>query len=141
MFVLCPHCQFLVAVDPGSGLPPARCPRCDGNVVAEPGASVDNDPPPASLQDPADVAPEVVAPSDDQLLEQSGEETPLAASGDATAGVPADAVDAAEAAEAAADDGLPAGIVPALAARPRKLAPSFVRAQATSGHPSTVRNR
>src|SRR4249919_1804842 len=126
MFVLCPHCQFLVAVDPGSGLPPARCPRCDGNVVAEPGASVDHEPAPATLQNPADVAPEVVAPSDDQLLEQSAEEAPVAASGDATAGVP---VDAAEAAEAAADDGLPAGIVPALAARPRKLAPSFVRAQ------------
>lgn len=35
MFVLCPHCQFLVAVDPVSGHPPAHCPRCDG-VIAPP---------------------------------------------------------------------------------------------------------
>ncbi len=28
MFILCPHCQFLVAVDPVSGLPPEHCPRC-----------------------------------------------------------------------------------------------------------------
>jgi hypothetical protein len=35
MFVLCPHCQFLVAVDPVSGQPPAHCPRCDG-VIAPP---------------------------------------------------------------------------------------------------------
>lgn len=28
MFVLCPHCQFLVALDPVSDLPPDRCPRC-----------------------------------------------------------------------------------------------------------------
>jgi hypothetical protein len=29
MFVLCPHCQFLVALNPASGQPPKRCPRCD----------------------------------------------------------------------------------------------------------------
>jgi hypothetical protein len=34
MFVLCPHCQFLVAVDPASGLPPAHCPRCKGALQA-----------------------------------------------------------------------------------------------------------
>ncbi len=28
MFVLCPHCQFLVALDPVSSLPPELCPRC-----------------------------------------------------------------------------------------------------------------
>jgi hypothetical protein len=28
MFVLCPHCQFLVTVDPRSGRPPAVCPSC-----------------------------------------------------------------------------------------------------------------
>ncbi|WP_341480470.1 DUF3426 domain-containing protein [Cognatiluteimonas telluris] len=33
MFVLCPHCQFLVTVDRGSGAPPARCPRCRGLVA------------------------------------------------------------------------------------------------------------
>jgi hypothetical protein len=35
MFVLCPHCQFLVAVNPATGLPPPRCPRCDGVVVVQ----------------------------------------------------------------------------------------------------------
>ena len=29
MFVLCPHCHFLVGLDPRTGVPPARCPRCD----------------------------------------------------------------------------------------------------------------
>ena len=28
MFVLCPHCQFLVALEPASGQVPACCPRC-----------------------------------------------------------------------------------------------------------------
>ncbi len=28
MFVLCPHCQFLVTTDPVSGQPPTLCPRC-----------------------------------------------------------------------------------------------------------------
>lgn len=34
MFVLCPHCQFLVALL-ANGLPPARCPRCDGSLQPE----------------------------------------------------------------------------------------------------------
>jgi hypothetical protein len=34
MFVLCPHCQFLVALDPATGEPPPRCPRCEGAVQA-----------------------------------------------------------------------------------------------------------
>jgi hypothetical protein len=29
MFVLCPHCHFLVGLDPRTGAPPARCPKCD----------------------------------------------------------------------------------------------------------------
>jgi hypothetical protein len=29
MFVLCPHCQFLVALDSVSGQPPLCCPRCE----------------------------------------------------------------------------------------------------------------
>ncbi len=28
MFVLCPHCQFLVALEPATGQPPEQCPRC-----------------------------------------------------------------------------------------------------------------
>lgn len=34
MFVLCPHCHFLVGVDPRTGKPPTHCPKC-GNVVIE----------------------------------------------------------------------------------------------------------
>ena len=37
MFILCPHCQFLVAIDPASGLPPAQCPRC-GKALVQPAA-------------------------------------------------------------------------------------------------------
>lgn len=32
MFVLCPHCQFLVALDPASGQPPTHCPRCHNGL-------------------------------------------------------------------------------------------------------------
>ena len=35
MFVLCPHCHFLVGIDPRTGRPPANCPKC-GGVVVEP---------------------------------------------------------------------------------------------------------
>ena len=38
MFILCPHCQFLVAIDPASGLPPAQCPRC-GKALVHPAAN------------------------------------------------------------------------------------------------------
>jgi len=30
MFVLCPHCQFLVTVDPRTGRAPTACPKCGG---------------------------------------------------------------------------------------------------------------
>lgn len=126
MFVLCPHCQFLVAVDPGSGLPPARCPRCDGSVVAEPGAPVDHTPAFAVDQEATDVAPDIVS-SDGRLPAPTGEQTPAAAP----------VADPAEGAGAEA----PADIVPAPAAKPRKLAPSFVRTQATQGTPATARIR
>ena len=33
MFVLCPHCHFLVGIDPRTGKPPAHCPKCGGLVV------------------------------------------------------------------------------------------------------------
>ena len=33
MFVLCPHCHFLVGMDPRTGGPPAACPKCGGSVV------------------------------------------------------------------------------------------------------------
>lgn len=41
MFVLCPHCQFLVALDPVSGQPPLRCPRCQDLLQAAPVDTVD----------------------------------------------------------------------------------------------------
>jgi hypothetical protein len=33
MFVLCPHCHFLVGIDPRTGKPPPACPKCGGSVV------------------------------------------------------------------------------------------------------------
>ena len=39
MFVLCPHCHFLVGMDPRSGGPPAACPKCGGTVVEPVAAS------------------------------------------------------------------------------------------------------
>ncbi len=35
MFVLCPHCQFLVTVDPRSGRPPEVCPNCGKPLDAQ----------------------------------------------------------------------------------------------------------
>jgi Protein of unknown function (DUF3426) len=52
MFVLCPHCQFLVAVDPATGQPPEHCPRCDGALAPSTATPV-----PAMAQDDAAVAP------------------------------------------------------------------------------------
>jgi hypothetical protein len=40
MFVLCPHCEFLVTVDPRSGQPPATCPKC-GKALDVPTAPAD----------------------------------------------------------------------------------------------------
>lgn len=41
MFILCPQCQFLVAMEPATGLPPARCPRCGHALQVEPPATPD----------------------------------------------------------------------------------------------------
>lgn len=38
MFVLCPHCQFLVALDPATGRAPADCPRCGKPLAPTPTA-------------------------------------------------------------------------------------------------------
>ena len=57
MFVLCPHCQFLVAVDARTGLPPAACPKCGGAIVVEapgevtPGHEVSDDALRAALEE------------------------------------------------------------------------------------------
>ncbi len=130
MFVLCPHCQFLVAVDPVSGLPPARCPRCDGGVLVEPAEPVDNAPAP-SEPEAAEVAPAVVASSEADVLAQTVEQASAAAPEEAPDAVPAEA----EGVEA------PADTVPVRAAKPRRLAPSFVRAQAVSVNTATPRYR
>ena len=95
MFVLCPHCQFLVAVDPVSGQPPALCPRCDGVIappqVATPSAS---DEATASIdaEDRADVL---------QMAESPPEAIPLPiASGPVVAPEPVDAVNTVNAIDA-----------------------------------------
>ena len=78
MFVLCPHCQFLVALDPVSGLPPEQCPRCHDALqppipselsppINTPELSpIDQErPPPADDSDPAiDEQANAVAPPD-----------------------------------------------------------------------------
>jgi len=114
MFVLCPHCQFLVAVDPATGLPPMRCPRCDGIVVVQvdtPGAVAAE--PPVEVQVDSGPAPGVAeAERDEPVLEQAA----VAAAPEVTETV--DAPPAETAPEAA-----PAATAPPLA----KSAPSFAR--------------
>lgn len=39
MFTACPHCQFLVAHDPRSGVSPPDCPRCGKALVMKDGAT------------------------------------------------------------------------------------------------------
>lgn len=39
MFVLCPHCQFLVALETATGQPPEECPRCRERLQPLMGAS------------------------------------------------------------------------------------------------------
>ncbi|WP_147653118.1 DUF3426 domain-containing protein [Vulcaniibacterium gelatinicum] len=69
MFVLCPHCQFLVGTDPRTGAPPPQCPKCGGPVQAPlpetpaPAAAMPLDPfatatLPSVAPPPADTPPE-----------------------------------------------------------------------------------
>jgi hypothetical protein len=51
MFVLCPHCHFLVATDPASGQPPLRCARCHELLVPEAEAEMED-----AIQAPAPIA-------------------------------------------------------------------------------------
>ena len=89
MFVLCPHCQFLVAVDARSGLPPAQCPKCGGAIAAEAPAE-------AALAQPVP-APVEAAPSEAQApVESASSETAApGADTEATQQLNADAVIAA----------------------------------------------
>jgi len=114
MFVLCPHCQFLVAVDPATGLPPMRCPRCDGIVVvqADTPAAVSPEPP-IEVQIESGAAPDVAVA---ERVEQASEET----------AVPAGPV-ATETGDAPLADAGP-GAAPAATAAPlARPAPSFAR--------------
>ena len=55
MFVLCPHCHFLVGLDPRTGAPPARCPKCDQPLGDARETAVE-------AETPVDVAPPSNAP-------------------------------------------------------------------------------
>jgi hypothetical protein len=62
MFVLCPHCHFLVATDPASGQPPLRCARCQGLLVPEAEKETETEtatqaPAPDATQDAAKLEP------------------------------------------------------------------------------------
>jgi hypothetical protein len=61
MFVLCPHCQFLVALDVVSGQPPSHCPRC--KELLQPAGPSEHDHP-ATPEDA--VSAQIVAPSTDE---------------------------------------------------------------------------
>jgi hypothetical protein len=62
MFVLCPHCQFLVGLETATGRPPERCPRCNERLLPA-------DPPAARPE--ADVAADAVPapPAVDDAIE------------------------------------------------------------------------
>jgi len=114
MFVLCPHCQFLVAVDQATGLPPTRCPRCDGIVVVQvdtPEAVAAE--PPVEVQADSDPAPGVATAEHD---EPAPEEVATPAAPDMTETVDAPLAEA-------EPETAPAATAPPLA----KPAPSFAR--------------
>jgi hypothetical protein len=74
MFVLCPHCQFLVGVDPRTGRPPVGCPKC-GQPMEAP-ASIEVELVPELVPEVVpDVAPDVVA---EVLVEPAPIESPRA---------------------------------------------------------------
>jgi hypothetical protein len=58
MFVLCPHCQFLVALEPVTGRPPEQCPRCMERL--QPKLEADQPPPPGELNVLVESIPEAV---------------------------------------------------------------------------------
>ena len=136
MFVLCPHCQFLVALDPVTGEPPPRCPRCDGAVppaitqpphsaaVPEDAVSALPNPGMDGLPSPTPAPASAIAPPLDDTADAEGVQ---ALGDDALASLPpADAT--AESPDAVIVEPVPdtASSVPAA---PRKHAPSFVRGE------------
>ena len=152
MFVLCPHCQFLITLDPASGRPPLRCPRCDEwlQVPAEESAPVNAlssthaptpEPAepvaaPATLVEPDSEETAPTEPQDNVAcapsIEQVGpDSTPAVASAAAT---PESNVED----ETTVAEATPLVETPSAA---RKRAPSFVRAEATDAASGVVRGR
>ena len=105
MFVLCPHCQFLVALDPASGRPPARCPRCGEPVQPDAPAAAAAATPAAPDAAPTP-SPPAVMPGDVAVGEAVHVQAPAAAPAEAEAPAAAEADAQAPAeAEAAAPPG------------------------------------
>jgi hypothetical protein len=159
MFVLCPHCQFLVALDPVTGEPPPRCPRCDGAVqpaVAPPHSAAVPEDAPAALPKPDRHAlpPSTPAPPsgsaallDDDIADAEGAgveradvedpDVERAQTSDENAVAPIASADAVR--EAAIVEPAPDG--PPVSTRPRKLAPSFVRGESARSPASRAPRR
>lgn len=109
MFINCPACRALVATDPATDLPPARCPRCNA-VLREPSATADgqlsNSASPDGGQNTdgasgaaPDAAPEVMRDGDSSGVAQAG----LRASAIGTSAAPVDRI---------TGDGMPAAGTP-----------------------------
>jgi hypothetical protein len=136
MFVLCPHCQFLVALDPASGHPPQRCPRCDEPLQpATPPAAVAASAAPVEPEPVAPPAPAAATANDAAIAAPTPTPTPktksrsrskTAASTEATAADPAaattPAAPAAPQPEAGAIAATDAGTIPPTAVVPASVA-------------------
>jgi hypothetical protein len=147
MFVLCPHCQFLVALDSASGQPPLRCPRCEKSLQASAVEAAPADEPSSAQPSGPEPAKPIVesaadASADESERSQSHDDVDPAASAE-----PIDPVSEPAAADVSAmpesdalADSPAAETTPLPEALPatRKRAPSFVRAPA---HETTAATR
>lgn len=136
MFVLCPHCQFLVALDPASGQPPPRCPRCDALLQAQSEGTAS---PPAESPPAQEAGAEATEPAaaqeafDTAQMSSDGDDALKALDDSGIAACPADPdselADARTTATPEANSGsdapLPAGPLDTA----HKYDPSFVRVQ------------
>jgi hypothetical protein len=161
MFVLCPHCQFLVALDPASGHPPQRCPRCDEPLQpATPPAAVAASAAPVEPEPVAPTAPAAATANDAAIAAPTPTPTPTpktksrsrsktAASTEATAADPAAATTPAAPAApqpeagaiAATDAGTipPTAVVPASAAAPAPASDANDTSSAAIPEPAAVK--
>jgi hypothetical protein len=145
MFVLCPHCQFLVALDPVSGQPPLHCPRCSEPVQPVVATALPREAEPAPIEalelapttaDEATPAPVVEAPAAveeiaaGEIADPTGDE---GGSIDTGAEAPVDA-------GTGDDERAIANTLPAEAPR-RKRAPSFVRGTPAAPVSASTRGR